>query len=107
MKVADTHPIVARGKGRSHAHVACQQDSDLEVEEVGDVAAGKDGTVWTLLHVNEQASKQTSQNVVNHLPGLTREARTSITTVLDAFKFMVDITMVMWLANYTAIEAQR
>ncbi len=115
IKVADSHPIVARKgggrSGRGRTHIACQQDSESEeeskVEEVVGLAAGKDDSVWTSLDGNELAGKQTAQNVVHHVPGPTREARQRISTIFDAFKCILDVTMVSWLTNCTEIEARK
>ncbi len=68
---------------------------------------GKDGTTWTLLDDGEKSVRRAVQNVLRHAPGPTREAKSKISTVLDAFKCIIDFTMITWLVNYTQQEAQR
>lgn len=123
MKLLDKHPILAvsptvKATCRRHdTHASCSSkeviNNTAEVTSVGHIGdgnvleSGKDGTIWIKLHGEEPKVRKLSQNVLKHIPGPTREAKARILTPFDAFKCIVDITMITWLVSYTELEATR
>ena len=63
--------------------------------------------MWASLEGAEKSVRRAARNVLGHVPGPTREATNRISTILDAFKCIIDVTMITWLVRYTQQEAQR
>ena len=72
-----------------------------------DPELGKDGTVWTWLKGEKTSVRRAAQNVLKLVSGPTKEAKSRISTILTAFKCIIDVTMITWLVNYTQQEAKR
>ena len=101
-----------RGRGRvvkrpMIAHTFSSSSSSSEVEDDAPIQPGKDGTQWENLHVVDSQICTLICNIIHVAPGLTGHSKSSINSILDAFRHIIDICMVSWIANYTHLEATR
>ena len=91
----------------SHDEEAAEEcDSELD-EPRTPIQPGKDGTVWRAVRQGNQKKKRPLHNIVSIAPGPTTYSKQKIHTAFDAFRILIDVTMMNWIMNYTEMEANR
>ena len=82
-------------------------DKDQHQTETS-IQPGKDGTIWKNQKERKKCeNKKSIQNISSVAPGPTKFSKERVHNTFDAFKILIDSTVIHWIVNFTEIEANR